>query len=61
MTLVADGEGRLRGAQIVSHRAGLTVEQLAATLFPYLTEVEGIKLTAQTFTQDVSKLSCCAG
>ncbi len=27
---------------------------------PYLTMAEGIKLTAQTFTTDVDKLSCCA-
>lgn len=74
MTLVADEAGRLRGAQIVSHRAGeviqsaalaiaagMTVEALGATLFPYLTEGEGLKLAAQTFIKDVSKLSCCAG
>jgi mercuric reductase len=30
-------------------------------LFPYLTIVEGLKLAAQTFTTDVSRLSCCAG
>ena len=30
-------------------------------LFPDLTMVEGLKLAAQTFTKDVSQLSCCAG
>jgi mercuric reductase len=30
-------------------------------LFPYLTMVEGLKLTAQTFNKDVKQLSCCAG
>jgi len=39
----------------------LTVEDLADTIFPYLTTVEGLKLAAQTFDKDVSKLSCCAG
>lgn len=34
---------------------------LADTLFPYLTEVEGLKLAAQTFTRAVETLSCCAG
>lgn len=41
-------------------KCGLTVEQLAETIFPYLTMVEGLKLAAQTFTKDVAKLSCCA-
>jgi len=42
-------------------KCGLTVQQLAETIFPYLTTVEGLKLAAQTFTKDVAKLSCCAG
>ncbi len=40
---------------------GLTVENLRGMLFPYLTQVEGIKLAAQTFEKDVALLSCCAG
>lgn len=72
--LVAESEtGRLLGAQVVSSEAGeiiqtaamavrarLTVHDLADQLFPYLTMVEGLKLAAQTFTKDVSQLSCCA-
>ncbi len=42
-------------------KAGMTYEDLGAMIFPYLTTVEGLKLAAQTFDQDVSKLSCCAG
>jgi len=42
-------------------KCGLTVQQLAETIFPYLTTVEGLKLAAQTFAKDVAKLSCCAG
>ena len=66
--------GRLLGAQILAADAGeiiqsaalairnrMTVAQLAAELFPYLTMVEGLKLCAQTFTKDVTQLSCCAG
>lgn len=66
--------GRILGAQILAHEAGeiiqsaalairnqMTVEDLAAQLFPYLTMVEGLKLCAQTFNTDVSQLSCCAG
>ena len=40
---------------------GMTVADLAETIFPYLTTVEGLKLAAQTFEKDVTKLSCCAG
>ena len=42
-------------------RCGLTIDDLAEAIFPYLTAVEGLKLAAQTFDKDVSKLSCCAG
>jgi len=38
----------------------MTVTQLAETWAPYLTMAEALKLTAQTFTRDVSRLSCCA-
>ncbi|MGC8525345.1 MAG: mercury(II) reductase [Acidibrevibacterium sp.] len=73
--LVAEeGSLRLLGAQIlapegadsiqtavlaIKHR--LTVTDLAETLFPYLTTVEGLKLAALGFQKDVAKLSCCAG
>ena len=69
----ADG-GRLLGVQAVAPEAGemiqaaalairarMTVHEIADQLFPYLTMVEGLKLAAQTFTKDVSQLSCCAG
>lgn len=73
--LVADAKTRrLLGAHIVAPegadsiqtaalaiRQGLTVDDLADTIFPYLTTVEGLKLAAQTFGKDVTKLSCCAG
>ncbi|HQT65663.1 MAG: mercury(II) reductase [Acidocella sp. 21-58-7] len=73
--LVAEaGSHRLIGAQILAHNAGemiqtaalairyrMTVQELGDTLFPYLVMAEGIKLAAQTFTKDVSQLSCCAG
>lgn len=73
--LVAEaGTGRLLGVQAVAPQAGeiiqaaalairarMTVHDLADQLFPYLTMVEGLKLAAQTFTKDVSQLSCCAG
>jgi mercuric reductase len=68
------GSGRLLGVQAVTAEAGeliqaaalairarMTVHDLADQLFPYLTMVEGLKLAAQTFTKDVTQLSCCAG
>lgn len=73
--LVADGgTRRLLGAHVLAPegadsiqaaalaiRGGLTVEDLAETIFPYLTTVEGLKLAALGFTKDVKRLSCCAG
>ena len=73
--LVAEQQsGRLLGCQLLAAEGGeiiqsaalaigqrMTVSQLAEQLFPYLTMVEGLKLTAQTFNRDVSQLSCCAG
>jgi mercuric reductase len=41
-------------------KAGFTVDQLAETIFPYLTTVEGLKLAALAFSKDVRTLSCCA-
>jgi len=45
----------------IAIKTGMTYEQLGSMVFPYLTTVEGLKLAAQTFDKDVSKLSCCAG
>jgi mercuric reductase len=72
--LVAEkGTGRLLGAHVAAENAGeviyaatlavrfgLTVSDLADGFAPYLTMSEGLKLAAQTFRRDVSKLSCCA-
>lgn len=73
--LVAEAEsGRLLGAHILAPEGAdsiqtaalaikynLTYSDLAETIFPYLTTVEGLKLAAQTFEKDVAMLSCCAG
>jgi len=72
--LVADEESnRLLGAHIIGAEAGeviqtanlaikfgLKVDDLTGTLFPYLTQVEGLKLAALAFDKDVTMLSCCA-
>ncbi|PCI34522.1 MAG: mercury(II) reductase [Alphaproteobacteria bacterium] len=73
--LVADGAtDRLLGAQIIAPegadsiqtavmaiRHGMTTRELGEMIFPYLTTVEGLKLAAQGFGKDITKLSCCAG
>lgn len=58
---VAPSAGELIQTAALAIRARMTVEDLADQLFPYLTMVEGLKLAAQTFTKDVTQLSCCAG
>ncbi|MGH6798924.1 MAG: mercury(II) reductase [Roseiarcus sp.] len=72
--VAAEKSGKLLGAHILAPegadsiqtaalaiKTGLTVGELAETIFPYLTTVEGLKLAALSFTKDVAKLSCCAG
>jgi mercuric reductase len=59
--VLAAGGGEVVQSAALAIRAGLTITDLANQLFPYLTMVEGIKLAAQTFTKDVTQLSCCAG
>lgn len=72
--LVADeATNRLLGAHIVAAEAGeviqtatlaikfgLTLDDLTSTLFPYLTQVEGLKLAVLAFDKDIAMLSCCA-
>ena len=72
--LVADAKtNRLIGAHIVAENAGdviyaatlavkfgLTVSDLTENFAPYLAMSEGLKLAAQTFGRDLSKLSCWA-
>lgn len=57
--LAAEGADSIQTAALAI-KCGLTVQQLAETIFPYLTTVEGLRLAAQTFAKDVAKLSCCA-
>ena len=66
--------GRLLGAHMLAPEAGdsiqtaalaikqgMSVTDLAETVFPYLTMVEALKLAAIGFSKDVAMLSCCAG
>lgn len=58
--LAPEGADSIQTA-VLAIKNGMTVTELAATIFPYLTTVEGLKLAALTFEKDISKLSCCAG
>lgn len=58
--VLAENAGDVVLAGVYAVKFGLTVQDLADTWAPYLTMSEGIKLAAQTFTTDVSQLSCCA-
>jgi len=57
---VADGAGEMITAASYAIRAGMTVTDLAEAWAPYLTMSEGLRLAAQAFSREVSRLSCCA-
>jgi len=67
------GSGRILGAHLFMPRAGdivheaalavrlgLTVTDLGEAIHVYPTLSEALRLVAQSFTRDVSRLSCCA-
>jgi mercuric reductase len=72
--MVADrSSGRLLGVHLLCHRGaelineaalalrlGATVDDLATTLPVYPSMGEGLRLCAQGFSRDISRLSCCA-
>ncbi len=60
-TMFAPEAGDSMQTLVMALKSGFTAEALGATIFPYLTAVEGLKLAAQGFARDVRKLSCCAG
>lgn len=60
ITAVAQNAGEIIAGGVYILAAGMTVDQVANLWSPYLTMAEGIKLACQSFTTDVSKLSCCA-
>ena len=59
--IVAENAGEVIYAGTLAVKFGLTIEDLTDTMAPYLTMVEGLKLTALGYNNDISKLSCCAG
>lgn len=60
ITAVAKDAGEIAAAGVYILDAAMTIDQVARAWAPYLTMAEGIKIAAQSFTTDVSRLSCCA-
>ena len=59
-SIVSENAGEIIQSAVLAIRHNITVDELADTFYPYLTMAESIKLAAQSFDRDVSKLSCCA-
>jgi mercuric reductase len=57
---VADGAREMITTGTCAISAQMTVSGLADTWAPYLTMSEALRLAAQSFGRDVTKLSCCA-
>ncbi|MDR7416441.1 MAG: mercury(II) reductase [Armatimonadota bacterium] len=60
-SVLAAEAGEVIQTAVLAIREGYTVQRLSRLVFPYLTLVEGLKLTAQAFEKDPARLSCCAG
>jgi len=59
--VLAPEAGEMIQTAVLAIRFGIRVGDLRRTMFPYLTNAEGLKLAALAFEKDISKLSCCAG
>lgn len=59
--ILAPEAGEMIQTAVLAIRFGITVRELRQTMFPYLTNTEGLKLAMIAFEKDVTKLSCCAG
>lgn len=60
ITAVGKDAGEIAAAGVYILEAGMTVDQVANLWAPYLTMAEGIRIAAQSYSTDVSRLSCCA-
>ncbi|MGH2625479.1 MAG: dihydrolipoyl dehydrogenase family protein, partial [Anaerolineales bacterium] len=59
--ILAPEAGEMIQTAVLAMRFGISLRELRETMFPYLTNVEGLKLAALAFDKDLAKLSCCAG
>ncbi len=60
VSVLSEGAGEVIQAAVYALKLRMTAREVAETFHPYLTVAEGLKLAAQSFDRDVSKLSCCA-
>ncbi len=58
--VLAPEAGEMIQEAVLAIRHGITVDEIARAIHPYLTHAEGFKLAAQSLGKDVKKLSCCA-
>ncbi|MCI0395249.1 MAG: mercury(II) reductase [Chloroflexi bacterium] len=58
--VLAPEGGDIIQTAVLALRFGIPVQQLRETMFPYLTNVEGLKLALLGLEKDVALLSCCA-
>lgn len=59
--ILAPEAGEMIQTAVMVIRFGITVSEMRSTMFPYLTNAEGLKLAVLAFDKDVAMLSCCAG
>jgi len=59
--ILAPEAGEMIQPVVMAIRFGIPLSDFRDTLFPYLTNVEGLKLAALAFEKDPAMLSCCAG
>ncbi|MHB1432830.1 MAG: mercury(II) reductase [Streptosporangiaceae bacterium] len=59
-SIVGEGAGDAIQTAVLAIRHHITTAELAATFHSYLTTAESLKLAAQAFTRDITRLSCCA-
>ncbi|BCT76179.1 mercuric reductase MerA [Sinomonas cyclohexanicum] len=60
VTAVARDAGEIAASAVHLIETGTTVAELGRRWAPYLTMAEGLRIAAQSFTEDVAMLSCCA-
>ncbi|WP_456061928.1 mercury(II) reductase [Allosaccharopolyspora coralli] len=58
--VLADGAGEVIATAVYALHNQMSVYDMGELWCPYLTMAEALKLAAQTFTRDITKLSCCA-
>ncbi|MFQ5923444.1 MAG: mercury(II) reductase [Anaerolineales bacterium] len=59
--ILAPEAGEMIQTAVMAIRFGITLGELRSTMFPYLTNAEGLKLAVLAFEKDIAMLSCCAG